>query len=110
MTNNGTFGITPLSSNLIENAVDAVGKEKSDDRKIVIRAVTDEYTLCLGIDNTFTGNVKKDVNGVLFSSKHIGFGIGVESVKSIAEKYGGTYRSEIKDGMFMSSVMLNLKA
>lgn len=102
--------LSVLFGNLIENAVDAVGKEKSDDRKIVIRAVTDEYTLCLGIDNTFTGNVKKDVNGVLFSSKHIGFGIGVESVKSIAEKYGGTYRSEIKDGMFMSSVMLNLKA
>lgn len=102
--------LSVLFGNLIENAVDAVGEEKSDDRKIVIRAVTDEYTLCLGIDNTFTGNVKKDVNGVLFSSKHIGFGIGVESVKSIAEKYGGTYRSEIKDGMFMSSVMLNLKA
>lgn len=102
--------LSVLFGNLIENAVDAVGKEKSDDRKIVIRAVTDEYTLCLGIDNTFTGNVKKDVNGVLFSSKHIGFGIGVESVKSIAEKYGGAYRSEIKDGMFMSSVMLNLKA
>ena len=102
--------LSVLFGNLIENAIDACKAENSDDRKIVIRAVTDEYTLCLGIDNTFTGNVKKDINGVLFSSKHIGFGIGVESVKSIAEKYGGTYRSEIKDGMFMSSVMLNLKA
>lgn len=102
--------LSVLFGNLIENAIDACKAENSDDRRIVIRAVTDEYTLCLGIDNTFTGNVKKDINGVLFSSKHIGFGIGVESVKSIAEKYGGTYRSEIKDGMFMSSVMLNLKA
>lgn len=102
--------LSVLFGNLIENAIDACKAENSDDRKIVIRAVTDEYTLCLGIDNTFTGNVKKDINGVLFSSKHIGFGIGVESVKSIAEKYGGAYRSEIKDGMFMSSVMLNLKA
>ncbi len=102
--------LSVLFGNLIENAIDACKAENSDDRKIVIRAVTDEYTLCLGIDNTFTGNVKKDINGVLFSSKHIGFGLGVESVKSITEKYGGTYRSEIKDGMFMSSVMLNLKA
>ena len=102
--------LSVLFGNLIENAIDACKAENSDDRRIVIRVATDEYTLCLGIDNTFTGNVKKDINGVLFSSKHIGFGLGVESVKSITEKYGGTYRSEITDGMFMSSVMLNLKA
>ena len=35
--------------------------------------------------------------------------IGVESVKSIAEKYGGTYCAEVKDEMFMSSVLLNLR-
>ncbi len=102
--------LSVLFGNLIENAIDACKEESGDDKKVVIRAATDEYTLCLGIDNTFTGALKKDLNGVLFSSKHIGFGIGVESVKSIAEKYGGTYRSEVRDGMFMSSVMLNLKS
>lgn len=102
--------LSVLFGNLIENAIDACKAESSDNKKIVIRVMTDEYTLCLGIDNTFTGTIKKDLNGVLFSSKHIGYGIGVESVKSIAEKYGGAYRSEVKDGMFMSSVLLNLKA
>ena len=101
--------LSVLFGNLIENAIDACKAESSDNKKIVIRAMTDEYTLCLGIDNTFTGTIKKDLSGVLFSSKHIGYGIGVESVKSIAEKYGGAYRSEVKDGMFMSSVLLNLK-
>lgn len=101
--------LSVLFGNLIENAIDACKAESSDNKKIVIRAMTDEYTLCLGIENTFTGTIKKDLNGVLFSSKHIGYGIGVESVKSIAEKYGGAYRSEVKDGMFMSSVLLNLK-
>lgn len=102
--------LSVLFGNLIENAIDACKAESSDNKKIVIRAMTDEYTLCLGIENTFTGTIKKDLSGVLFSSKHIGYGIGVESVKSIAEKYGGAYRSEVKDGMFMSSVLLNLKA
>lgn len=101
--------LSVLFGNLIENAMDACKEESGDNKKIVIRAMTDEYTLCLGIDNTFTGALKKDLNGVLFSSKHAGFGIGVESVKSIAEKYGGTYRAEVKDDMFMSSVLLNLK-
>ena len=101
--------LSVLFGNLIENATDACREETGDNRKIVIRAMTDEYTLCLGIDNTFTGTLKKDLSGVLFSSKHIGYGVGVESVKSIAEKYGGAYRSEVKDGMFMSSVLLNLK-
>lgn len=102
--------LSVLFGNLIENAIDACKAESSDNKKIVIRVMTDEYTLCLGIENTFTGTIKKDLSGVLFSSKHIGYGIGVESVKSIAEKYGGAYRSEVKDGMFMSSVLLNLKA
>lgn len=101
--------LSVLFGNLIENAIDACKAESGDNKKIVIRALTDDHKLCLGIDNTFTGAVKKDLNGVLFSSKHVGFGIGVESVKSIAEKYGGTYRAEVKDGMFMSSVLLNLK-
>lgn len=101
--------LSVLFGNLIENAIDACKAESSDNKKIVIRAMTDEYTLCLGIDNTFTGTIKKDLSGLLFSSKHIGYGIGVESVKSIAEKYGGAYRSEVKDGMFISSVLLNLK-
>lgn len=101
--------LSVLFGNLIENAIDACKAESSDNKKIVIRAMTDEYTLCLGIENTFTGTIKKDLSGVLFSSKHIGYGIGVESVKSIAEKYGGAYCSEVKDGMFMSSVLLNLK-
>lgn len=101
--------LSVLFGNLIENAIDACKAESGDNKKIVIRALTDDHKLCLGIDNTFTGAVKKDFNGVLFSSKHVGFGIGVESVKSIAEKYGGTYRAEVKDGMFMSSVLLNLK-
>ena len=98
-----------LFGNLIENATDACKEESGDNRRIVIRAMTDENTLCLGIDNTFTGTLKKDLSGVLFSSKHKGFGIGVESVKSIAEKYGGTYCAEVKDEMFMSSVLLNLR-
>ena len=101
--------LSVLFGNLIENATDACREESGDNRRIVIRAMTDEYTLCLGIDNTFTGTLKKDLSGVLFSSKHKGFGVGVESVKSIAEKYGGTYCAEVKDEMFMSSVLLNLR-
>ena len=101
--------LSVLFGNLIENATDACREESGDNRRIVIRAMTDENTLCLSIDNTFTGTLKKDLSGVLFSSKHKGFGIGVESVKSIAEKYGGTYCAEVKDEMFMSSVLLNLR-
>lgn len=51
--------LSVLFGNLIENATDACREEKGDNRRIVIRAMTDEYTLCLGIDNTFTGTLKK---------------------------------------------------
>ena len=40
---------------------------------------------------------------------HIGHAKALCIDFGIAEKYGGAYRSEVKDGMFMSSVLLNLK-
>ena len=42
--------LSVLFGNLIENATDACREESGDNRRIVIRAMTDEYTLCLGID------------------------------------------------------------
>ena len=41
------------------------------------------------------------------STKHKDLGLGTQSVKSIAEQYGGICRFEIKDGMFCASVMCN---
>ena len=96
--------ISVLLGNLIENALDACKAEKSGDKKIVIRANCTDNSLCITVDNTFTGSLKHDPEGGLVSTKHDGTGLGTQSVKSIAEHLGGICHFEAKDSMFFASV------
>ena len=96
--------ISVLFGNLIENALDACKQEESDDKKIFIRADFSNNSLCITVDNTFTGTPKYGSDGALVSTKHKGLGLGTRSVKSIAESYGGVCRFEAKEGMFYASV------
>jgi uncharacterized protein with GYD domain len=43
------------------------------------------------------------------SQKREGEGIGISSVKAVAQKYDGVARFEAKDNIFQASVMLQLK-
>lgn len=99
--------ISVLFGNLIENAIDACKEEHGDDRKIDIRARLKGSTLCVTVDNTFTGTLRRTTDNEFLSTKHKGLGLGTQSVKSIAEHYGGVCRFEVKDGMFCASVMCN---
>ena len=99
--------ISVLFGNLIENAIDACKEESGDDRKIDIRARLKGSTLCVTVDNTFTGTLRRTTDNEFLSTKHKGRGLGTQSVKSIAEQYGGVCRFEVKDGMFCASVMCN---
>lgn len=97
--------ISALFGNMIENALDACREESGNDRKIIIRAGLSGGSLCVTVDNTFTGALRRTNDGGLFSTKHKGLGLGTQSVKSVAERYGGICRFEAKDGMFYASVM-----
>lgn len=99
--------ISVLFGNLIENAIDACKEESGDDRKIDIRAMLKGSTLCVTVDNTFTGTLRRTTDNEFLSTKHKGRGLGTQSVKSIAEQYGGICRFEVKDSMFCASVMCN---
>lgn len=99
--------ISVLFGNLIENAIDACKEESGDDRKIDIRAMLKGSTLCVTVDNTFTGTLRRTTDNEFLSTKHKGRGLGTQSVKSIAEQYGGVCRFEVNDGMFCASVMCN---
>ena len=99
--------ISVLFGNLIENAIDACKEEHGDDRKIDIRARLKGSTLCVTVDNTFTGTLRRTTDNEFLSTKHKGRGLGTQSVKSIAEQYGGICRFEVKDSMFCASVMCN---
>lgn len=97
--------LSVLFGNLVENAVDACRMEKVNDRKIIIRAKADENSLCVTVDNTFSGTLQKTADGMLISTKHSGMGLGTESVKSIVKKHSGICKFEAKNGIFYASVI-----
>ena len=102
--------ISVLLGNLIENALDACKAEDDADKKIVIRASSSNGALCVTVDNTFTGTLKYTSDGTLLSTKHKGAGLGTQSIRRIAEAYGGVCRFEVKNGMFYASVLCPEKA
>ena len=103
--------LSVLVGNLLENAVEACRRIKDGERKISLRGkVENENILLITVDNTYYDEPKSIISGgVYLSSKHSGFGIGVESVKNIVCKYNGQYKFETKDGFFMASVMMVIK-
>ena len=64
-------------------------------------------TLLILVDNPCVTPVMFDGDTPL-SSKREGAGIGVESVREIAARYGGTVQFEQKGGVFYASVLLKL--
>lgn len=80
--------ISVIFGNLLENALDACKKEKNDNKKIVVNASFENGMLCITVDNTYTGTLKYTSAGDIISTKHSGSGLGTQSVKNIADRYG----------------------
>ena len=64
-----------------------------------------ENVVVITVENTFD-HIPKEKNGIFQSSKHSGNGIGIESVRRIAEKDGGYCQFVHSDGLFSANVML----
>ncbi len=100
--------LTVLFGNLLENACSGCLTLPEERRKICVRgAFPTPGAFVLTIDNTFDGSIKTEKEHFL-SSKHPGNGIGIESVRHIADRYNGTARFTAENGMFCASVVLNL--
>lgn len=94
-----------LLGNLLENALYAC-QELDGSRFIRINArQTGASMLSIAIDNSSRAPVERD--GRLLSTRHDGPGTGTESVRLIAQQYGGDARFHWQDGVFYASVVLN---
>lgn len=61
--------------------------------------------LLIEVENPFDGTVKEK-DGVFRSSKRKGDGVGLQSVRHIAERSGGASTFTYQDGVFRARVML----
>lgn len=96
-----------LIGNLLDNALDACKRQSSSDRRIFISAWAEEKGLYLTVENTYEGMIRKDPKGSYLSSKHAGFGMGLEVCSAIAARYDGAL--DISDGNGIFKVKATLK-
>ncbi|WP_416326790.1 sensor histidine kinase [[Eubacterium] hominis] len=98
--------ITVLLGNMLENAVEACQRSKSNDTfiKLWIKQHGTSELLIL-TDNTCNVPVTFQ-DGVPKSSKREGMGIGTSSMQDIAKRYDGSVRFETSDGIFYTSVIM----
>lgn len=93
--------------NLLENALHAAYSYTGSDKMISIAIDYSEGCMFIAIDNTFSGKIKKTLDGKLLTTKKDGTGIGLESVQNIVKNYNGVFKYEIKENKFCVSIMLS---
>ena len=87
-------------SNLLENALEASLRTAPARRRIELTAYLHGNSLALiQVENTYDG-VIREKDGVFQSSKRKGDGVGLQSVRHIAEKSGGVSTVTYQDGLF----------
>lgn len=93
-------------SNLLENALEASLRTDIVNRYIKVQAyLYSSNVILLTVENAFYGAINKK-NGVFQSSKRRGDGVGIQSVRRIAEKNGGYCRFSTENGVFCANIML----
>ena len=93
-------------SNLLENALEASLRTAPARRRIKLTAYLHGNSLALiQVENTYDG-VIREKDGVFQSSKRKGDGVGLQSVRHIAEKSCGVSTVTYQDGVFRARVML----
>ncbi len=103
--------LTVLFGNLLENALEACAKVEKDAFIRVSGGVkatpAGAKTIALIVENSSTEEPRVSANGAFRSTKHKGDGVGVASVRNIAERYDGASSFLFRNGVFTASVLLN---
>lgn len=91
-----------ILGNLLENAIEASEKIENPYIKFSMNYTANCIFIC--IENKFSGEIKD--NGKFLSLKGKDHGLGMESVKTIVEKYNGTFDCNYNNEIFIVKVSL----
>lgn len=96
-----------LLGNLLENAIEACTKNgNAPHGKVELQVRTEGGRILISLNNTYNGEIRQNGDGVFLSTKDNSMGLGLTSVKSIAEKYKGWARFQHRGNLFTSEVLL----
>ena len=96
-------------SNLLENALEACAYiSVSGDKSINIIIKQIKKNLTILVDNSFDGTVKMRRDAIMSRKRNNRVGIGLASVRAVAEKYGGgaEFKPDHKRRIFHSEVIM----
>lgn len=101
--------LTVLFGNLIENACEACLQLPKETRTVSLKIrMSNSEVLVFSIDNSCIEKSLNQKNGQIFSSKHEGYGIGIESAQNIVNRHNGLLQFEKLNDMFCVSGIINL--
>ncbi len=95
-----------ILGNLLENALEAMANLPGE-RQLYLRGDASDGRFGLVVENSFDGKIQIH-DGHYLSTKHAGYGLGLQSVSAIAEKYGGLADFSPEGTHFHASVMIPL--
>lgn len=99
--------ICVIFGNLLENALEACQRQTEGEKFIRVCARTfGTNSISITIDNS-CGQKPCPADKAFISSKREEIGTGILSVNNIADKYDGVTSFKYKNGVFLSSVLLN---
>ena len=96
-----------IFGNLLENAVEACERMNGGRRFITLHTRQQYDLLTITMDNSFNGSIRME-NGRFRSSKRDNFGIGLHSIRDVAQHAGGDAEFHGEDQVFLSSVFVKL--
>lgn len=96
-----------LVSNLVKNAVEAVGKIQDSAREIHFEVQQGKRTLNVRVENVFEGEiVMKNGRPATTKQDRKNHGFGLMNVKAVVEKYNGTYICKVEKQRYAADVFL----
>ncbi len=96
-----------MTGNILENAVTAC--QTAQEKEIQLTILTEDHTqLYIVAVNTFNGTIRKK-DGEYISLRHSRDGIGLSSIASTAESYGGIAQFSHEGTRFFSNVAIPLR-
>lgn len=98
--------ITTLFGNLLDNAIEACQKVKSNNKRIDMKVDTYNDFIAIQISNSIEKRTRWSEGKPKTEKKH-GHGIGLVNVEQIIQKYDGNIMYDDRDGKFTCNIIFN---
>lgn len=100
--------VSVLIGNILDNAIEASAELPEEKRHIRYFMKYETNILIITVINAFSGRINKNKNGTIITCKEMpeNHGIGLDSVRKVADKYHGSVVIETEENTFIIKIIL----